>query len=148
MPYENAAGYAGDLSAAEAFHLLAADPGSVLVDVRTQAEWSFVGAPDLSSIGKDVLLLEWQSFPSMQVDPAFAARLSARLEAAGVKPGAPLVFLCRSGARSRSAAIAMTQAGWTPCLNVADGFEGPLDAGRHRNALGGWRAGNLPWAQT
>jgi len=149
MPNENAAGYAGDLPATEAFHLLTVDPASMLIDVRTQAEWAYVGAPDLGSIGKSVLFLEWQSFPSMQVDAAFVARLSARLEAAAVRPGAPLLFLCRSGVRSRGAAIAMTEAGWAPCLNVSDGFEGPLDPrSRHRNAAGGWRAGNLPWAQT
>lgn len=149
MPHEDAAGYAGDLPATEAFHLLGADPASVLIDVRTQAEWAYVGAPDLSSIGKTVLFVEWQSFPSMEVASGFAPRLSARLSAAGVRPGAPLLFLCRSGARSRGAAMAMTQAGWAPCLNVSDGFEGPLDpVRRHRNALGGWRAGNLPWAQT
>jgi rhodanese-related sulfurtransferase len=148
MPNENAAGYAGDLTATEAFQFLATDAASVLIDVRTQPEWSYVGIPDLSSIGKTALFLEWQSFPSMQTDPDFAQRLSAKLEDAGVKAGAPLLFLCRSGARSRNAAIAMTLAGWGPCINVSDGFEGPLDPRRHRNAVSGWRAGNLPWAQT
>ena len=147
MPYENASGYAGDMPATEAFQLLATEVASVLIDVRTQAEWSYVGFPDLNSIGKTVLFIEWQSFPSMQADPDFTARLSARLETAGVSPGSPLVFLCRSGARSRNAAIAMTRAGWAPCLNVSDGFEGPLDPRGHRNVVGGWRAGNLPWAQ-
>ncbi|MGE0096622.1 MAG: rhodanese-like domain-containing protein, partial [Alphaproteobacteria bacterium] len=36
--------------------MLARDPNSVLVDVRSQAEWSFVGVPDLSSLGKKVAL--------------------------------------------------------------------------------------------
>jgi rhodanese-related sulfurtransferase len=57
------------------------------------------------------------------------------------------VFLCRSGARSRHAAIAMTSAGWGPCFNVSDGFEGPLDDSRRRGGAG-WKAGGLPWAQT
>ncbi|RBP00794.1 thiosulfate sulfurtransferase [Roseiarcus fermentans] len=148
MPYENAAGYAGDLPATEAFQLLVSDGASVLIDVRTRAEWAFVGTPDLNAIGKSVLFLEWQTFPSMQAVPDFAARLAAELAAAGVQPGAPLLFLCRSGARSRSAAIAMTRAGWAPCLNVSDGFEGPLDSRGRRNLVGGWRAGDLPWAQT
>ncbi len=123
-------------------------PTSTLIDVRTQAEWAYVGVPDLSSLGKTALFLEWQSFPSMQVDEHFAARLSTMLETAGVKRGAPLVFICRSGARSRHAAIAMTAAGWAPCFNVSDGFEGPLDPWRHRGVTGGWKAGGLPWAQT
>lgn len=148
MSYESAAGYAGDLLATDAYGLLANDPASTLVDVRTQAEWAYVGTPDLQALGKAPLYLEWQSYPSMAIDESFAARLVAMLKASGVKRGAPLVFLCRSGARSRYAAIAMTSAGWGPCLNVADGFEGPLDPSGHRSVAGGWKVGGLPWTQT
>ena len=45
-------------------------------------------------------------------------------------------------------ATAMTNAGWGPCFNVSDGFEGPLDGLRRRGGVGGWKAGGLPWAQT
>ena len=148
MSHQSAAGYAGDLLATDAYRLLASEPGARLIDVRTQPEWVYVGAPDLRALGKNVLFLEWQSFPSMAVDTQFAGRLEAMLASAGVPVGAPLVFLCRSGARSRQAAIAMTAAGRGPCFNVADGFEGPLDSSGHRNVLGGWKAGGLPWAQT
>ena len=148
MSSEIAPGYAGDVLAAGAYHLLSSDRASVLIDVRTQAEWGYVGVPDLSALGKTALFLEWQSFPAMQVDPGFAARLTGLLEAAGAGRDAPLLFLCRSGARSRQAAVAMTQAGWAQCLNISDGFEGPLDPWRHRNLVGGWKAGNLPWVQT
>ena len=148
MTYQSASGYAGDLLAPDAFELLAGDPTSTLIDVRTQAEWTYVGAPDLSSLGKAALFLEWQSFPSMQVDGRFAARLSTMLETGELKRGAPLLFLCRSGVRSRHAAIAMTAEGWTPCFNVSDGFEGPLDSWRHRSVVGGWKAAGLPWTQT
>jgi rhodanese-related sulfurtransferase len=147
MSYQNFAGYAGDLLAVDAYALLEGDASSVLVDVRTQAEWSYVGTPDLQTLGKTPLFLEWQSYPSMAVDSDFAARLEALLQPA-VGRGAPLVFLCRSGARSRHAAIAMTSAGWGPCFNVSDGFEGPLDGSRRRGVLGGWKAGRLPWTQT
>jgi len=148
MSYQSAAGYAGDLLATDAYELLAGEPGATLVDVRTQPEWVYVGAPDLRSLGKSVIFLEWQSFPTMQVDPEFSDRLGAILDAARVGGGASLIFLCRSGARSRQAAIAMTGAGRGPCFNVADGFEGPLDAAGHRNVLGGWKARGLPWTQT
>ena len=148
MSYQSAAGYAGDLLATDAYELLAREPRATLIDARTQPEWVYVGAPDLRSLGKSVLFLEWQSFPSMQVDPHFAARLGVMLEGAGAPRDAPLLFLCRSGGRSRQAAIAMTGAGRGPCFNVADGFEGPLDATGRRNILGGWKAGGLPWTQT
>jgi rhodanese-related sulfurtransferase len=135
------------LLSTDAHGLLAREADSVLIDVRTQAEWAWVGVPDLGPLGKTPLYLEWQSFPSMQVDRQFATRLAAMLESAGVKRGASLIFLCRSGARSRHTAIAMTSAGWAPCFNVSDGFEGPLDSSRHRSVVAGWKAAGLPWTQ-
>jgi len=148
MSNESAAGYAGDMLATNAYELLASDQSSTLVDVRTQAEWAYVGVPDLAALGKTPIFIEWQSLPAMQVVADFAPRLSAMLDAVGARRGNPIVFLCRSGGRSRHAAIAMTNAGWGPCFNISDGFEGPLDPRRHRNVVGGWRAGNLPWTQT
>jgi rhodanese-related sulfurtransferase len=148
MTYQNSASYAGDMLSADAYALLAGESTSTLIDVRTQAEWNYVGVPDITTLGKAALFLEWQSFPSMQVDEGFVIRLSSMLETAGVKRGAPLLFLCRSGARSRHAAIAMTSAGWAPCFNISDGFEGPLGPWRQRSVVGGWKAAGLPWAQT
>ena len=148
MSYQNFAGYAGDLLAIDAYSLLDGERTSVLIDVRTQAEWIYVGTPDIQALGKTPLFLEWQSYPSMAVDANFAIRLEALLQSGGVDRGASLVFLCRSGARSRQAAIAMTSAGWGPCFNVADGFEGPLDDSRRRSGVSGWKAGGLPWTQT
>jgi rhodanese-related sulfurtransferase len=138
-------GYAGDLSAAEAWALLSREPTAQLVDVRTTAEWSFVGAPDLSSIGRRLHCLEWQVFPSMAANPGFVAQARAAL---GDKKDAPVLFLCRSGARSRAAAMAMTGAGYTKSFNIADGFEGDLDEERHRGRHNGWKAAGLPWKQT
>jgi rhodanese-related sulfurtransferase len=148
MSYQNFAGYAGDLLAIDAYSLLEGDLTSVLIDVRTQAEWAYVGTPDIQALGKTPLFLEWQSYPSMTIDANFVGSLEALLQGAGVERGASLVFLCRSGARSRQAAIAMTSAGWGPCFNVSDGFEGPLGEGRQRGAVSGWKAGGLPWTQT
>jgi rhodanese-related sulfurtransferase len=148
MSHQNFAGYAGDLLAIDAYTLLKGDASSVLVDVRTQAEWTYVGTPDLQALDKTPLFLEWQTYPSMTVDANFTVRLEELLRSAGVDRGASLMFLCRSGARSRQAAIAMTGAGWGPCFNVSDGFEGPLDGSRRRGGVGGWKAGGLPWRQT
>jgi rhodanese-related sulfurtransferase len=131
MSYQNFLGYAGDILAVDAYTLLKGDSTSVLIDVRTQAEWTYVGTPDIHALGKN-----------------FAARLEAVLESEGVGRGASLVFLCRSGARSRHAATAMTGAGWSPCFNVSDGFEGALDDSRQRGVVSGWKAGGLPWTQT
>lgn len=136
--------YAGDLTPTDAWTLLKADRGAQLVDVRTPPEWTFVGVPDLGAIGKQAALVPWQSYPSMQVNPSFVddmRRISA-------SPETPLLFICRSGARSRAAAEAMTAAGYRRCYNVADGFEGPVDAEGHRGRQAGWKAAGLPWTQS
>jgi rhodanese-related sulfurtransferase len=123
---------------------LATRPRSQLIDVRTRAEWNYVGLPDLDTLAKKPALLEWQVFPSMQPNPEFVAALSGAL----ADKEAPLLFICRSGARSAAAAKAMTAAGYSTCFNVADGVEGPLDAQAKRGAAGGWKAAGLPWRQT
>jgi rhodanese-related sulfurtransferase len=148
MTASAAGDYAGEASVAETWEALASKPEATLVDVRTQAEWVYVGLPSLQSIDKAPVLAEWQSFPAMDVAPDFAERLTKQLEELGVGKDAPLYFICRSGARSRHAAIAMTRAGFTRCFNVSTGFEGPLDDERHRGAAAGWKAAGLPWTQS
>lgn len=136
--------YAGDVSSTEAWNNLSSDPVAQLIDVRTQPEWSFVGVPDLGKLGKRPLFVSWQIYPEMSINPRFAEELRAQ----GAAPGQSLYFICRSGARSRAAAKAMTAAGFSPCFNVAGGFEGDLDAEKHRGRLGGWKAAGLAWTQS
>jgi rhodanese-related sulfurtransferase len=140
--------FAGDLTVEDAYAMLEADEHAALVDVRTQPEWQFVGVPDLAPLGKSPVFREWQRYPAMQVAPDFAEGLSEELARRGVEKTAPVLFICRSGARSRQAAVALTRAGWSRCYNIADGFEGALDAEQRRGVLGGWRARGLPWKQT
>jgi rhodanese-related sulfurtransferase len=101
----------------------------------------------LSALGKRVMTLEWQTFPDNRIDPEFGPRLRGLLEGAGTAKDTALFFICRSGARSRMAAEAMAEEGFSRCHNVAEGFEGPLDASRHRGQIAGWKAAGLPWAQ-
>jgi rhodanese-related sulfurtransferase len=140
--------YAGDLSVQEAWDLLANNPKAQLIDVRTVAEWNFVGLPDLSALAREPHRIEWQSYPSMQINPNFVADTAERLHAAGADAGTPVLFLCRSGARSRAAAAAMTRAGFEQAFNIAGGFEGELDGEKHRGRINGWKASGLPWRQT
>lgn len=138
-----AAEYAGDVSPQQAYEAIEREQGAAIVDCRTQAEWSFVGLPDLRAAGRQPVLVEWQSFPAMERNPNFVAEV----ERAGVAKGKPIYFLCRSGARSKSAAIAMTAAGFGPCFNIAGGFEGNRDSEGHRGTVEGWKAAGLPWRQ-
>ncbi len=135
-----------DVPVEEVWARLADDAGAVLIDVRTRAEWTFVGLPDLKAIGKRVLTVEWQTYPE-GTDAGFADRMTKALDAAGATKDNELFFICRSGARSRLAAEAMAHAGYRRCRNVADGFEGPLDADRHRGQVAGWKAAGLAWVQ-
>ncbi len=139
--------YAGDVEPSEAWRILGENESAVLVDVRTRAEWGFVGIPDLNSIGKNVVLQEWQSFPAMERQPDFEAGVIQHLSAANVTKSAPVFFLCRSGVRSQGAAIALSAEGYERCYNLKDGFEGPKDNAGHRGSVAGWKASELPWQQ-
>ncbi len=135
--------YAGDLKPTDAWKLLAEDKQAQLVDVRTRPEWMFVGLPDLGGLAKKTMLQSWQIFPAMEIDENFAATVSQQIP----DRDTPILFICRSGARSRAAASAMTALGYRKCYNVAEGFEGNPDVERHRGKSGGWKAAGLPWVQ-
>ena len=134
--------YAGDITPQESWKILSDNPDAVLVDVRTAAEWNWVGVPDLSGLGREVVFVQWNTASGRNEN------FVADLIAAGVSPGErPVIFLCRSGNRSIPAAEAATAAGIAPSYNMLDGFEGQLDGSGHRGATG-WRADGLPWKQT
>jgi rhodanese-related sulfurtransferase len=128
-------GYAGALLPAEADKLMQA--GAKLVDVRTKPELLYVGKVPGS------LAVEWQTYPGSRENPEFLAEL-----AAAVPKDTPVMFMCRSGARSHAAADVATRAGWREAYNVLEGFEGDKDAEQHRNSVGGWRKAGLPWVQS
>ncbi len=136
--------YAGDISSPQAWDLLKQDARAVLVDIRTDAEWDFVGVPDLAELNKKTKYVSWQIYPDMHRNPNFLTEIAA----VGVAPDATVLLICRSGIRSRAAAIAMTAAGYGRCYNVAGGFEGERDAEDHRGAGEGWKFAGLPWRQT
>jgi rhodanese-related sulfurtransferase len=142
-----ASNYAGDIAVTDAWALLQADPKAQMVDVRTTAEWNFVGLPDLADLGRGVHCIAWQNFPDMAIDPDFVKVAADELRRAGAELDTPILFLCRSGARSRAAAVAMTRMGFTRAYNVAGGFEGDVDQDGHRGRHNGWKAAGLPWRQ-
>jgi rhodanese-related sulfurtransferase len=132
--------YRGDITPAEAYKRLEANPKAILIDVRTEPEWAFVGLPAVDNL----IRLSWQSYPDMKVNADFVATI----EANGLPHDTEIMCICRSGARSASAATALTKAGFTNCWNVAEGFEGNRDSEGHRGTVGGWKAAGLPWAQS
>jgi len=139
-----------EVSPLAAWEALETDPRAILVDVRTMAEWSYIGIADLTSLGKAPLLLEWMRLPGMVVNDGFTVELSEQL--AGAVPSS-IYFLCRSGVRSLSAAQATAEAFTAKgqsvaCVNILGGFEGDLDSAGHRGNRNGWKVSGLPWRQT
>jgi rhodanese-related sulfurtransferase len=132
-----------NISPSQVWQVLQQDPQAQLVDVRTDAEWTYVGLADLSAAGKQPVLIPWQIFPKMEVNTGFVDQLKQ----AGFTPEHRIYFLCRSGVRSLAAAQAAAEAGFPQVYNVADGFEGNPDGSGHRGQIAGWKASGLPWRQ-
>lgn len=139
--------YAGDISATECWDTLSTNSQSQLVDCRTVPEWQFVGIPDLSSISKKLLLVEWQRYPDMQENEKFCDEVTRGLESTESDPSNPVFIICRSGVRSAYAAMALAAIGYQSVFNVSQGFEGDPDEHGHRAKIGGWKFDNLPWRQ-
>ena len=135
--------YAGDLTPNEVWQMLKDDENCQLIDCRSSAEWSLVGVPELESINKDVLFIEWQTFPMMEKNQRFFQDVSEKVSGKDTK----IIFLCRSGARSRSAAEFMTSQGFNNCYNCLEGFEGSHNELGHRSSVNGWKFLGLPWKQ-
>lgn len=136
-------GYAGDVTPSQCWQALTDSPDALLVDVRSHPEWVFSGHPDLSSLGKRLMLISWRLYPDFEINPGFVSELSGLVP----KKGAPIFFLCKAGGRSAEAAAAMTAEGYEKCFNVVYGFEGAPDAARRRGRINGWKAEELPWVQ-
>ena len=132
-----------DIGPQQCWQVLADDVDAQLVDVRTDAEWSYVGIPDLSTLNKRVVLVQWQNFPTGAANANFVEELGA----SGLTRQHVIYFICRSGVRSLAAAEAAAQAGYRNVFNVGDGFEGPPDAQGHRGLVAGWKVDGLPWRQ-
>jgi len=129
--------YEGALLPDEAYEILQSAPGAKLVDVRTRAELDWVGRIP------DAVEIEWAVYPGMKPNPHFIAQLEQQVDKEAL-----VLFICRSGVRSHNAAVAATQAGYSDCYNVLEGFEGDKNADGHRNVLGGWCVSELPWTQS
>ena len=108
--------------------------GAKLVDVRTRAEWDWVGRIP------GAIEIEWQSYPGGQPNHDFLAQLRRQVD-----PESLVMFICRSGVRSHNAASLATEAGYTESYNILEGFEGNVDANGQRGKVGGWRLAGLPW---
>ena len=128
--------YAGAVTPAEA-HALAQAGRAKIVDVRSRFENEYIGRIP------DTPLVEWKRWEDGTMNANFLPELAAK-----VGKDDTVLFLCRSGARSHSAAALAAQHGYAHAYNILEGFEGDLDAAGQRNKVGGWRKAGLPWVQS
>ncbi|MDR5779017.1 rhodanese-like domain-containing protein [Caballeronia sp. LZ065] len=135
---DNQLTYAGAFSPAEAFELLQLDPAVRLVDVRTRAELDWVGRPAID--GAQYAHIEWIRYPGSVPNAEFIEQLRQV-----ATPDTTVIFLCRSAARSKLAAVAAQKQGFAKAYDLLEGFEGDKDANGHRKTSGGWCFRGLPW---
>ncbi len=128
--------YFGASTPVETQFIQANSNSTFIVDVRTRAEWAYVGLVPRS------LQIEWQSFPTGELNERFLDQLQQN-----VPIDAFALFLCRSGARSHAAASLASSVGYSKAINIIDGFEGDKDASGHRGNIAGWKFSGLPWIQ-
>ncbi|NJO17008.1 MAG: rhodanese-like domain-containing protein [Thioploca sp.] len=132
----------------DAWQMLQDNPKSVLVDIRSEMEYLFIGHP------KGSIHIPWIDEPDWKVNPRFAAEVR-KVMLGGVVydpqdsdvEAVPVLLICRSGRRSLEAGKNLVNEGFTKVYNILEGFEGALDANHHRSTLGGWRFHGLPWEQ-
>ncbi|MDD4913892.1 MAG: rhodanese-like domain-containing protein [Methylococcales bacterium] len=127
-----------NLNPAQSWALLTNNPAAVLIDVRTFIEHGFVGHPPKA------IHVAWKEFPGMQLNAGFVEQVRQHAP----DQAAPVLLLCRTGVRSVEAAKALEAAGYQHLVNIVGGFEGALDADKHRGNIDGWRFDGLPWEQS
>ncbi|MES2041905.1 MAG: rhodanese-like domain-containing protein [Pseudomonadota bacterium] len=137
--HEQALPYAGAVSPQEAFALLQNDSKILLVDVRTNAERDWVGRVNINEAQH--LAVQWSLYPGGTPNPDFLAQLQASVP----DKDSVILFLCRSGVRSRHGAKLASENGYTNCFDILQGFEGDKDEQGHRKTVGGWCQNGLPW---
>ena len=142
------------LTPADADRALAADPSIILIDVRTRAEFQFVGHPTATDQNIPVRFLD----PEMKHDgkkgygmvenPKFADQVAALMAREGKGKDDPIFVICRSGGRSARATDKLAALGYTNVWNLVEGFEGGKDKATGQRSVNGWKNAGLPWTFT
>jgi len=125
-----------DIGVTQAFRRLD-QPDTYLIDVRTVAEYVYVGHPENAH---NIPLVFWDE-PNLQTvaNEDFVEDVKARF-----KTGDILILICRSGNRSAHAQRMLRRAGFDPVFNIREGFEGKKDRNGHR-IVDGWKNEGLPY---
>ena len=116
---------------------------ALFVDVRSKAEYKYVGFPENS------ILIPWIDDPDWEPNPeVFSDLVMQELDGRENLLNTEIILICRSGFRSNEALKCLENKGFTQVSHVASGFEGDLDENDHRGNLNGWRHDGMPWSQS
>ena len=119
------------------------NPQVLFVDVRSKAEFKYVGYPENS------ILIPWIDDPDWEPNPeVFSDLVMQELDGRENLLNTEIILICRSGFRSNEALKCLENKGFTQVSHVASGFEGDLDENDHRGNLNGWRHDGMPWSQS
>jgi len=119
------------------------NPQALFVDVRSKAEYKYVGFPENS------ILIPWIDDPDWEPNPeVFSDSVMQELDGRENLLNTEIILICRSGYRSNDALKCLENKGFTQVSHVASGFEGDLDENDHRGNLNGWRHDGMPWSQS
>ena len=119
------------------------NPQALFVDVRSRAEYKYVGYPENS------ILIPWIDDPDWKPNPeAFSGAVMQELDGRENLSDTEIILICRSGFRSNEALKCLENKGFTQVSHVASGFEGDLDENDHRGNLNGWRHDGMQWSQS
>ncbi len=119
------------------------NPQALFVDVRSKAEYKYVGYPENS------ILIPWIDDPDWEPNPvAFSDSVMQELDGRENLLNTEIILICRSGYRSNEALKCLENKGFTQVSHIASGFEGDLDENDHRGNLNGWRHDGMPWSQS
>ena len=137
-----------DVTPTQAYDMATTDPDVYILDVRTPAEWKWVGHPGMNGAGDGADLsgkvlnvsFKIEKKGSMIINPSFLSDVNEIFEDA---PYIELITMCLSGGRSVAAATLLEGEGYN-VLNMLTGFEGGKDTQGYRT-VSGWKVDGLPY---
>ena len=132
-----------DIDPIEAYEWATTDPNVYILDVRTPAEWKWVGHPGENKLGEGAELndkvvnipYKIENGEGLIVNPSFLDDVDYLF---GSNPNAVIINMCRSGSRSVAASNALDQHGYMNVYNMLQGFEGGKDERGYRT-VEGWK---------
>lgn len=137
------------VTAAEAYDAWKKNQSIKILDVRTVAEYVFVGHPAMAhNVPFLFATRKWDAEEgkyAMTPNQKFMEQVAAVLKRDDV-----ILITCRSGQRSAKAANKLTEAGYKHVYSIVDGFEGeklkdPDSGVNGKREKNGWRNAGPPW---